>query len=86
MVTVNIGEAKDRFSELIRMVEDGEQVVVARNGTPIVEIVPKRRPERIPGRLKGKFVVPDDIDEPLDAALLALFYGGPIFPPEVDQE
>lgn len=79
---VNIGEAKDRFSELLRMVEAGEEVVVARDGTPIAEIVKKRRPERIPGRLKGQFEIGDDFDDPLPDDVLALFYDGPVFPPD----
>ena len=37
MVTVNMHEAKTRLSELVRLVEAGEKVVVARNGTPVVE-------------------------------------------------
>ena len=39
MVTVSIKEAKDRLSELTRMVEGGEQVVITRSGVPLVELV-----------------------------------------------
>jgi antitoxin (DNA-binding transcriptional repressor) of toxin-antitoxin stability system len=39
MVTVSIKEAKDRLSELTRMVESGEQVVITRSGVPLVELV-----------------------------------------------
>lgn len=39
MVTVSIKDAKDRLSELTRMVEDGEQVIITRSGTPLVELV-----------------------------------------------
>ena len=35
---VNMHEAKSRLSELIRLAEQGETVVVARNGEPIVEL------------------------------------------------
>ncbi|BBH16555.1 hypothetical protein Back2_08420 [Nocardioides baekrokdamisoli] len=37
-VTVNVYEAKARLSELISLVEAGEEVIVARNGTPVVRL------------------------------------------------
>lgn len=36
--TVNVQEAKTRLSELLRRVEAGEEVVIARAGTPIARI------------------------------------------------
>ena len=36
-------EAKDRFTELARLAEKGEPVIVTRNGEPVVEIVALRR-------------------------------------------
>ncbi|MBA3433761.1 MAG: type II toxin-antitoxin system Phd/YefM family antitoxin, partial [Actinobacteria bacterium] len=32
MIVVNMHEAKSRLSELVRLVESGEKVVLARNG------------------------------------------------------
>lgn len=84
MITVNIGEAKDRFSELVRRAESGEEVVIARDGAPVVALR-RHVPERIPGRLKGKFVVPADFDDPLPDEILNQFYNGPVFP-DVDPE
>lgn len=43
---VNVQEAKTRLSELLRRVEAGEEVVIARSGRPIARIeatVPPRR-------------------------------------------
>jgi len=40
METVNTHEAKSRLSEIIRKVENGVDVVVARNGVPVVRIIP----------------------------------------------
>lgn len=37
-ITVNVQEAKTRLSELLRRVEDGEDVVLARAGKPIARI------------------------------------------------
>jgi prevent-host-death family protein len=53
---VNTHEAKSRLSELIRLVEGGEEVIVARNGTMVVKIIPwpQRRSARVPGAWKDK--------------------------------
>jgi prevent-host-death family protein len=40
MTKVNIHEAKTRLSRLIEMVENGEEVIIARNGEPKARIVP----------------------------------------------
>lgn len=66
--TVNIYEAKTRFSELIKSVEAGEVYVVARAGRPVARIVPYvsvsgPRPGR--GSARGRIWVSDDFDAPL---------------------
>jgi antitoxin (DNA-binding transcriptional repressor) of toxin-antitoxin stability system len=38
--TVNTHGAKSRLSELIRMVEAGDEVILARNGVVVAKIVP----------------------------------------------
>ncbi len=46
---VSIAEAKTQLTKLIRAVEDGEQVVITRNGKAVAEIMPPpptRRPVR----------------------------------------
>src|SRR5580692_2571591 len=49
---VSIVEAKNRLPELIRAVEDGEQVVITRHGKPVVQLAPPP-PERRQVRLGG---------------------------------
>lgn len=39
-ITVNVGEAKTRLSELIARVEAGEDVVIARGNTPVARLAP----------------------------------------------
>jgi len=39
-LTVNIGEAKARLSELIARVEAGEEVVIARGHAPVARLAP----------------------------------------------
>ncbi|MDD4933675.1 MAG: type II toxin-antitoxin system prevent-host-death family antitoxin [Methylacidiphilaceae bacterium] len=38
--TVSIREAKNRLTELAREVEEGETIVVTRNGRPVLDLVP----------------------------------------------
>ena len=39
-LTIKIGDAKTRLSELIARVEAGERVIIARGETPVVELRP----------------------------------------------
>jgi antitoxin (DNA-binding transcriptional repressor) of toxin-antitoxin stability system len=43
MAVVSIREAKNRLTELARRVEQGEDIVVTRNGKPVLEMVRPRR-------------------------------------------
>jgi prevent-host-death family protein len=72
---VNTHEAKSRLSELIRMVEDGEEVIVARNGTMVAKIIPwpQARPVRVPGAWKGRVVYHEADSLGSDPDMLALF-------------
>lgn len=77
METVNIYEAKTRLSQLVDKAASGEDVVVSRNGKPMVRITrlvaPARRIKF--GVLKGKVRVAPDFDAPLPDELLAGFEG-----------
>jgi prevent-host-death family protein len=72
---VNIHEAKTHFSRLLQRVAMGEEVVIAKAGTPVAKLLPlnSKKPEFKFGSAKGEFVVPDDFNEP-DPALEDLFY------------
>lgn len=64
---VSTAEAKNRFTELIRMVESGEQVVVTRHGRPVAQIAPppaQRRKARL-GGMKGRIRLLPGWDEPI---------------------
>ena len=43
---VSIAEAKNRLPELIRAVENGDQVVITRHGKPVAQITPPQRMRR----------------------------------------
>jgi prevent-host-death family protein len=75
MLVVNMHEAKTRLSELVRLVEEGEKVVLARNGTPVVELVPASSPKkRKGGQWKGKAWISPDFDDPMPE-VEKIFYG-----------
>lgn len=40
MTTVNVGQAKTDLSRLISLAEAGEEVEIARDGVPVVRLVP----------------------------------------------
>jgi len=40
---LNVHEAKTQLSRLLGMVEQGESIVIARNGKPVAELVPLRK-------------------------------------------
>jgi prevent-host-death family protein len=77
MEAVNIYEAKTRLSQLVDKAASGEDVIVSRNGKPLVRITQLagiRRPIKF-GVLKGKLRVAADFDAPLPDDVLAGFEG-----------
>jgi prevent-host-death family protein len=69
MRTVNVHEAKTQLSRLLQAVEEGEEIVIARNGTPVAKLVPhgeERKPLE-PGWAKQGWMAPDfdEFDEQL---------------------
>lgn len=70
MEEVSVHEAKAHFSRLLRKVEAGDEVVIARAGHPIAKLVPiaPKRP-RVAGRMKVSIRIGDDFDEPLPKEL-----------------
>jgi len=76
MKQVNVREAKIHLSRLLREAESGEEIIIFRAGKPAVRLVPvSNDAPGIIGLLKGKFVVPDDFDDPLPDDLYDLFEG-----------
>ena len=77
MKQVNVHDAKTRLSELLKRVEGGEEITIARAGRPIAKLAPVRNEkiERRPGTAKGKVVVQKNFDDALLAALLHEFEG-----------
>lgn len=73
---VNIHEAKTHFSSLIRRVQAGEEIVIARAGRPVARLVPAdpKPPRRVPGSARGMgLVIRDDFDDPLPPEIQRYF-------------
>jgi prevent-host-death family protein len=63
-VVVNIHEAKTHLSKLVDRARAGEEIIIAKGGTPFARLVPLAPPSpRQPGLLKGK--VEDAFFDPL---------------------
>jgi antitoxin (DNA-binding transcriptional repressor) of toxin-antitoxin stability system len=61
-MTVSLGDARDRLSQLVQNVLDGEQVTICRNGEPVVDLVRTqtgRQSGRRFGTMKNRIVIHD---------------------------
>jgi prevent-host-death family protein len=61
----NVAEAKAHFSTLVRLALQGEEIVIARDNTPLVKLVPVGVSARTPGTARGRVRIADDFDAPL---------------------
>jgi prevent-host-death family protein len=83
MALVTVHDAKTNLSELLRRVEAGEEIIIARGDKPVAilkdyasEDIARRRAAGF-GCLAGKFPVPPDsaFFDPMPADELATWYG-----------
>lgn len=66
MSQFDIAEAKASFSELVKRAMMGEDVVIAKDGKPVIRFVPVALGSvRTPGSAQGEFQISADFDEPL---------------------
>ena len=76
MPVVNVHQAKTQLSRLLVQVEAGEEVIIARNGTPVARLVSlQKRGKRQPDIFKGKIVIPDSFFDPLPEEELEAWEG-----------
>lgn len=77
MQTISLFDAKTHLSRLVEQIASGDETefVISRNGKPVARVVPLLNDvsKRI-GVAKGKFIVPDDIDQH-NADVAKLFLG-----------
>lgn len=77
--TVKMHEAKTHLSSLVARAVAGEEIVIARGDKPQVKLVAlesSRKPNRVPGLLKGKISLDKRFFEPLPEEELRLWEGG----------
>jgi prevent-host-death family protein len=63
---VGMHEAKTNLSQLVERAEAGEEIVIARNGTPVARLVPvtqKNSLATVFGALRGQVTFAEDFDE-----------------------
>ena len=76
MKKVNVHEAKTHLSELLKRVEAGEEIVIARSGKPVARLVPASVvvQKRLLGSARGIASISDDFNDPLPLEVLQEFY------------
>ena len=66
MAVYKIHQAKTHLSRLIAQVENGAEIVIARNGDPVARLVPFNRPGvRRFGALAARITLDDSFFDPL---------------------
>lgn len=65
MPTFGMHEAKTSLSRLVERAEQGEEILIARNGDPVARIVPIDRPglAKVRGAWKGRVAIAEDFDD-----------------------
>lgn len=81
---VNIHYAKTHLSRLIEQAENGEEVILARDGKPAVKLVPipaKSQKRSLLGSGVGKIWISDDFNSPeTNREIEELFYNSSLEP------
>jgi antitoxin (DNA-binding transcriptional repressor) of toxin-antitoxin stability system len=87
-IHVNRREVEQQFQELFSQVLKGEEIIITSDGEEMARLVPLNNAHqilestksntcnlRIPGIDKGRFIVPDDFDDPLPEDIQIAFEG-----------
>lgn len=77
IATYNMHEAKTQLSKLAERAARGEEILIARNGTPLAKLGPlePQRTPRLFGFWKGRVWMSDDFDAPLPPEIQRYFEG-----------
>jgi prevent-host-death family protein len=72
---VNVHEAKTGFSKLLKRVQLGEEIVIAKAGKPVARLIPFSAPVKVrkPGGAEGMITIRSDFDDPLPEDLQKAF-------------
>ena len=63
--TLNLTEAKSKFSDVVEKASQGEEIIITKMGKPVVRIIRYQAPNssRRLGLFEGKIRLADDFDE-----------------------
>ncbi len=78
MIRINIHEAKTHLSHYLKLVLQGQSVILCNRNTPVAEIRPVPKPETKPrpvGLAKGKIKIHDEFFDPLPDEIIRAFEG-----------
>lgn len=77
MQTVNIHDAKTNFSKLVDQAAAGEEIIIAKAGTPMARLVPLQKQKRKIqfGVMKGAIEIKEGFYDPMSEEDIALFEG-----------
>jgi antitoxin (DNA-binding transcriptional repressor) of toxin-antitoxin stability system len=76
MKTVDVDAPDTNLSQLVEEVAAGEEIIIAKDGKPLVQMLPlgaKKDIESTRGILKGQVWISDDFDAPLPPEILRSF-------------
>lgn len=78
MITLNIDDIPKNFSGFIKLIQEGNSLIITQADRPIAEIKPiptnpPQKERRHKGLCEGEFVVPDDFNDPLPEEIINLF-------------
>lgn len=65
MATQEMEVAQARLADLVAAAENGNEVLLTREGRPVARLVPAL-PDRVPGSARGLITMSDDFDAPLE--------------------
>lgn len=63
--TINIDNIEKQLSDLLAIVSNGDEIVIAQNGKPLARLEPIKKKKRIAGLNRGMIWTSGDFDEPL---------------------
>lgn len=73
MEVFDVHDAKTHLSRLLNLVEQGEEIIIAKSGRPVAKLIRVAAEPRKPGRLKGRIRIGSDFEDPLPEDILAAF-------------
>jgi prevent-host-death family protein len=77
---IDYAELEANFEHYIERAHNGEEVIVTRDGEPLVKLVAFQPPLPRIGALKGQFAFDAEASSAMDKEIEDLFYSSEIFP------